>query len=488
MNNYCQIVSPLRNLSDLKPIPRIFKSAPRYFDAHRLALFAAIFLLVLLVVAWPIRALATFESEILQQCRNLSLADDDIHNCLDNHLDLMDENLSDLLDFIRRELASSLDDTQALNALDRSQQAFETYRTENCLWYLEFSSPRNIAEQIAKNCLAGMSEDRLAELQRLVKTANAQPLQSGYYVFGPDRNTFTPCGAQSRLWVEGESNFINELQQSYLNEATSDLQLVYVELIGEVDSSAVTSAVGHDGVFTLQGMKLLRAPTDVDCAPPQLDRDVDPESTDTLANDVSPDTTITSSVSNDESNQVALEPEQTLTAYFGEWIAVCEQLGSSYGCALSAPLVTLNNGETSEATETDANTPINGGAALRITRRSEERTIVDVDFPLALRSAVTDVSQIHWTVDSFDLGKILHSQLVDVAGVGVLSGEKLVRQSLRERWFIRDELLPMLLDGRNLNLSVLSESRVHYDLSATLDGLTRALNFADDFTSSEGTF
>ena len=235
-------------------------------------------------------------------------------------------------------------------------------------------------------------------------------------------------------------------------------------------------------------MKLLRAPTDVDCAPPQLDRDVDPESTDTLANDVSPDTTITSSVSNDESNQVALEPEQTLTAYFGEWIAVCEQLGSSYGCALSAPLVTLNNGETSEATETDANTPINSGAALRITRRSEARTIVDVDFPLALRSAVTDVSQIHWTVDSFDLGKILHSQLVDVAGVGVLSGEKLVRQSLRERWFIRDELLPMLLNGRNLNLSVLSESRVHYDLSATLDGLTRALNFADDFTSSEGAF
>ena len=179
VNNYCQIVSPLRNLSDLKPIPRILKSAPRYFDAHRLALFAASFLLVLLVVAWPIRALATFESEILQQCRNLSLADDDIHNCLDNHLDLMDENLSDLLDFIRRELASSLDNTQALNALDRSQQAFETYRTENCLWYLEFSSPRNIAEQIAKNCLAGMSEDRLAELQRCLLYTSPSPRDRG---------------------------------------------------------------------------------------------------------------------------------------------------------------------------------------------------------------------------------------------------------------------------------------------------------------------
>lgn len=492
MNIYCQIVSPLRCLSDLKPICCIFRSIGSNFQVCRLAPAAASFfvvLLVFLVFALPKTVLAKFESEILQQCRNLSLADDDIHNCLDNHLDLMDENLSDLLDFIRRELESSLDNTQALNALDRSQQAFETYRTENCLWYLEFSSPRNIAEQIAKNCLATMSEDRLAELQRLVKTANPQPQQSGYYVFGPDRNTFTPCGAQSRLWVEGESTVINELQQSYLNEATSDLQLVYVELIGEVDSSAVTSALGHDGVFNIQGLKLLRAPTDIDCAPPQLDRDGGPESTDNLANDVSPDTTIASSVSdNDDSNQAALEPEQTLTAYFGEWIAVCEQLGSSYGCALSAPLVNLNAGETAEVAEIGANTLINGGAALRITRRSKERTIVDVDFPLALGSTVTDVSQIHWTVDSFDLGKILHSQLHDIAGVGVLSGETLVRQSLRERWFIRDELLPMLLEGRNLNLSVLSESNVEHDLSATLNGLTRALNFADDFTSSEGAF
>jgi len=148
----------------------------------------------------------------------------------------------------------------------------------------------------------------------------------------------------------------------------------------------------------------------------------------------------------------------------------------------------LNAGETAEVAEIGANTLINGGAALRITRRSKERTIVDVDFPLALGSTVTDVSQIHWTVDSFDLGKILHSQLHDIAGVGVLSGETLVRQSLRERWFIRDELLPMLLEGRNLNLSVLSESNVEHDLSATLNGLTRALNFADDFTSSEGAF
>ena len=473
MNNYFQLVSQQKSLSDLKPLTSVFKLIPG--DVRRVATVVMPLIVALLVFTTPRTALAKFESTILQQCREISLADNDIHNCLDNHLDLMDDNLSDLLAFIRGELASSLDNTQALSALDRSQQAFETYRTENCLWYLEFSSPRNLAEQIAKNCLAGMSEFRLAELQRLVKSADAQLRQSGYYVFGPDRNTFTPCGSQTRLWVEGENTAVSGLQQRYLNEAISDLQLVYVELAGDVDLSAAQNVPGHDGIFNLQALQLLRAPTDLDCTPPQLDRDADPESTETLANDVSADAPEPAS---DESNQTALEPEQTLTAYFGEWVAVCEQLGDSYGCALSVPLVYLNNSEA----------PVNGGGALRITRRSEERTIIDLDFPLALRPIVTDVDQIQWTVDRFDLGKILHSQLVDVAGTGVLSGEKLVRQSFRERWYIRDELLPTLIDGRKLNLAVSSDGDVEHDLTATLNGLTRALSFADDFTSSEGNF
>jgi len=67
-------------------------------------------------------AYSSTESTILQQCRDLSLADNDIHNCLDNYLDLMDENLADLLDFITAELAEDAANPDALQALQRSHR------------------------------------------------------------------------------------------------------------------------------------------------------------------------------------------------------------------------------------------------------------------------------------------------------------------------------------------------------------------------------
>ena len=107
MNNYFQLVSLQKSLSDLKPLTSVFKLIPG--DVRRVATVVMPLIVALLVFTTPRTALAKFESTILQQCREISLADNDIHNCLDNHLDLMDDNLSDLLAFIRGELASSLD-------------------------------------------------------------------------------------------------------------------------------------------------------------------------------------------------------------------------------------------------------------------------------------------------------------------------------------------------------------------------------------------
>ena len=100
---------------------------------------------------------------VLQECTNQSPDIDDIHACLDNYLDIMDANIDDVSIFLDRTLEGP-----SLAGFKRSQQAFVQYRRQNCLWYLEFSSPRSEAEQIAKNCLATMSQQRLSELQRLM--------------------------------------------------------------------------------------------------------------------------------------------------------------------------------------------------------------------------------------------------------------------------------------------------------------------------------
>ena len=62
------------------------------------------FSVLLLLVLSPAKGFASDTSKILQQCRDLSLADDDIHNCLDNYLDVMDANLADISDLIRLSL------------------------------------------------------------------------------------------------------------------------------------------------------------------------------------------------------------------------------------------------------------------------------------------------------------------------------------------------------------------------------------------------
>ena len=276
---------------------------------------------------------------------------------------------------------------------------------------------------------------------------------------------------------------VGELQQRYLNEASSELQLLYADLTGSVDTSNAESYTGHDGVFTLESIESLRLPGDGDCAPPSA-TPLAQSSTDDTATEaelaVDEEPVVISSNSADPLPQNT-DPEQTLTAYFGDWVALCEQLGSSYGCVLTAPLQS-----TAIESASDADNSAETAAVLRITRRSEQRTIIDIDFPYQLSPLIADVGQITWRVDSIDLGKILHSQLADVAGQGVHAGKSFVSQSLRERWYIRDELLPLLLDGRDLYLTVDGTDDTQTILSATLNGLTRALTFADDFTAAEG--
>ncbi len=427
---------------------------------------------VLLLLASE-RVLAADTSKILQQCRDLSLLDDDIHNCLDNYLDVMDDNLADVSDLIRAELSAATSGASGLPAFEASQQAFENYRTSNCLWYLEFSEPRVEAEQIAKNCLASMSEQRLSELQLLVKIQTRPEVVSGYYVYGSERNTLQLCGGNKRYWVEGDNVVVSELQQRYLGEANTDLQIMFVELEGDVDTEAIETFPGHDGVFKLGALVTLRTPVDSDCVIPRGTDSQTPVA-DQQDEATTPDDTSVASQTSVETNPD--EPIQSLTAYFGDWIARCEQLGSSYGCVLSINMTPAGSG--SETVSDTEDIP-----KLIITRRSEARTVIDVDMPLGLVPSLDDIEKVHWQVDSVNFGPLLHSRL---ESLGPSGAQTHIRQALRERWFIRDELLPVMKSGRELSISLLPDTDSKLNLSATLQGLTRALEFADDFTAAEG--
>lgn len=392
------------------------------------------------------------EYNALKECIDLSPLDDDIHNCMDNYLDLMDGSLKNITEYV----ASSLNG-DARVGLERSEEAFVEYRRQNCLWYLQFSSPRSDAEKIAKNCLSNMSQLRLQELQSLLRTdEDKKQVSNGFYIYGTERNSFQPCGTGVRYWLEGNDNQVGLAQQRYLSIATTELQVLYATFAGTVDSEA-QAPEGHQGVFELDAVVDLRVPTESDCRLPA-------EKLRPAATDAPP----TGTVSTASDMPVELPPaapddtEEQLIAYFGDWLVDCNDSSGIRGCRLK---VSLSGDSSLPAT------------SVSIIRQKGQVTSIEVFFS---QREIDQPARIRWTIDATTLGDIVGSEIrVDQAGT---------RQLVPSSRFLGTELLPTLIRGRGLVLEVLRSvddaSGERY--SGSLLGLTKAMTFADDFIREGG--
>jgi len=392
------------------------------------------------------------EYNALEECITLSPLYDDIHDCMDNYLDLMDGSLRNITEYVADAL-----DGDARAGLEASQAAFVEYRRQNCLWYLEFSSPRAEAEQIAKNCLANMSQQRLAELQALLQSNEGQrPVTSGFYVYGAERNSFQPCGSEARYWLEGDDNQVGLAQQQYLSVASSDLQVLYATFAGETNDEAQAPA-GHQGVFELDAVVDLRVPTESDCRLPG-------ETLRPVAEQPAP----SASVSTASDLPVQLPPaasedtEEQLIAYFGDWLVDCADSSGIRGCRLKVNL---------------ANDQGQSDASLSIIRQRDQTSALEVFFG---GREIDQPARILWSVDASRFGDIVGSQIrVDQTGT---------RQLVPFSPYLSEEILPTMIMGGRVSLEVLAsvddESGDRY--SGSLQGVTKALNFADDFIRNGG--
>ncbi len=422
------------------------------FLSLTLTLSPSLMMLMLLTILSPAQHAHAQEYNVLQECMQLSNDDNDINNCVDNYLDLMDDNIRDISEYIANDLSDA-----PLDQFQLSQQAFFEYREQNCLWYLEISSPQDVAEKIAKNCLAQMSQQRLAELQLLIATdqGKADTLR-GFYVYGANRNSFQPCGSEQRYWVEGDNTQVGQLQQDYLSQATADLQVMSVELRGQLDTSQ--DYPEHDGVVQLTAVTSIKLPSDSDCSLPQGSTE-SPSGTVAEVEPVAEAEPEPAPVVNEEE-----EPEQVLRAYFGEWLAECKQNKTKYTCEL---MVDFSGSVVDDQTR----------PSLLMSRSANKSSLLYLKFP---EREVDTPAKIRWSVDDNALGDIVGSQIrVDEAGT---------QQLVQEKDYIRDDLMPLLLKGTELNVEVLAnvDDNSGDNFSASLNGLTRALGFADDFVASGG--
>lgn len=389
--------------------------------------------------------------DALQECIALSPLNDDIHVCMDNYLDLLDGSLRNITEFVADALEGD-----ARAGLESSQEAFVEYRRQNCLWYLEFSSPRTEAEQIAKNCLATMSQQRLTELQNLLRTDDGEEeITSGFYVYGVERNSFQPCGSRSRYWLEGDDTQVGLAQQQYLSLASSDLQVLYASFAGVIDDEA-QAPPNHQGVFQLKALVDLRVPTEADCRLPG-------EALSMAAAEPSPSATVSSP--SDMPVQIppaAEDTEEQLIAYFGDWLVDCTNTGGIRGCRLTVGL---------------AGSSDMPPASLSIIRRSRQVTSMEVFFS---EREIDLPARIRWSVDALAFGDIVGSEIrVDQSGT---------RQLVPTNSYLSESLLPMMIEGTELKLEVLAsvDDARGERYSGSLLGVTKAMTFADDFIRDGG--
>ena len=388
----------------------------------------------------------------LIECTALSTDADDIHVCMDNYLDLMDDGMDRITLFLAESLSGD-----SLNGLETSQQAFEEYRRQNCLWYLNFSSPREAAEQIAKNCLAHMSQQRLSELQSLVtaEDTTGQVLR-GFYFYGAEHNSFQLCGSDKRYWLEGETTLVSQVQQQYLAVATSDLQVLYGMFAGTVDEDA-QAPQGHQGVFNLDAIIELRLPVESDCRLPGDDTPaadpIEVSNPALTANIDQPDEAVS------DSPEV---PEEQLIAYFGAWLVDCTNIRGARSCELLVKLVG------------PAQAP---AGTLSMVRQQAQTSSLEARFA---DREIDSPTRIRWQIDADVLGDIVGSEIrVDQSGT---------RQLVPTTAFLYEELLPMMLRGTSISLEVLAsvDDQTGERYTGTLIGLTKALGFADDFVRDGG--
>lgn len=418
---------------------------------YRSLLFALCAVLLNMTAFMPL-PVHSQEYNALKECIEQSPLIDDIHLCMDDYLDLMDGSLDNITGYI----ADSLDEEARLG-LERSQQAFDEYRRQNCLWYLEFSSPRSEAEQIAKNCLASMSQQRLRELQALLRTDEGdRQIVNGFYVYGSERNSFQPCGSQSRYWVEGNNSEVGRLQQEYLTLASSDLQLMFVSVAGQV-AEGVQAPLDHQGIFELTSLVDLRVPTESDCSLPASNLRID----DTAEALVSPPAE-QSAEQEQEAPGDELDVEEQLVGYFGDWVVDCTAMGGVRGCRLEGSLAAGSQGEEAD---------------LSLIRRAGQLSSLEAFFS---GQEIDSPARIRWSVDAMLYGDIVGSEIrVDQSGTRLL---------VPSSEFLSDEVIPMMMRGDLVELEVLAavddDSGERY--TGSLLGVTGALGFADDFIRGDG--
>jgi hypothetical protein len=99
-----------------------------------------------------------------------------------------------------------------------------------------------------------------------------QPPVDGYYVYGHEVNTFTPCASDSTYWVVGDDRTPDSLRVTYFEWSAANQAEPYAPMFarfrGHVASDELDGfAEAYDGTFLVEEIVLLLGIEEDDCPP-----------------------------------------------------------------------------------------------------------------------------------------------------------------------------------------------------------------------------
>lgn len=295
----------------------------------------SVWLLISSTLASGAYAASPATGEVLRQCRQLSLDQSGFEECL-----LVIERESELaLAGIEADWLALLeeaepadtngDDTDLIEPEQMRLMAsqFREFRDQTCRFSVSTLDGLSASEALPA-CRVSMNRDRLEFLQRQIIERRTRSehgtFYRGYLLITDDRGIFQSCEHRQDWEIRGEDSQTQAIADRYSETTTETLELVYVELRGQVlavEDSAPVLEVGR--------INLLRAVTDTDCTGVVTEAVISESTDETLDETVDEDAllaNIDEPAIDNPAQQATIDHYGAagfIYGYFGEWTSTC---------------------------------------------------------------------------------------------------------------------------------------------------------------------
>ena len=359
---------------------------------------------------------------------------------------------------LRSESAVDLSITAQRDRFEKLADLYRQFRDQRCAWEAGLYGDER-ADLYITACNTWLNEERSKAFSLQLSEKRASDANgtffSGFYIEDEAGGIFQSCDRRQEWRITGNSQLLGEIATRYNAIARDNLEMAYLEIRG--DFGRKTDDPGFSGNLQVRSLNLLRAIDEADCSGSPDDSVVNRTTRVELLSEVDAvddPRSDNQNFSNPEPEDVTIDALGTsgfLYGYFANWVSACAVEQDSVCMA-----------------QADSGFSGQGDWRLVVDRSLEGQWRVRL---IPTISDTTIGRSISITID----GSIASSRPVSSSGTEVQAEVGIILSQGESARL----LVNQLRGGQNLTLSWSLPSEIGNELSFSLVGITRALDFFD---------